>query len=140
MLQVHRSSVWIREGVKTGTRIEGRISKRMACCCCSFGATAEQQFDARVAARDLNRYRKKGPAATTRLLGSAVAEHLPPDASLLDIGCGVGALTFELLGSGVHHAIGVDASSAYLAAASEEAVRRGRSEALRLVHGDFLNA
>src|SRR5439155_17533458 len=35
-------------------------------------------------------------------------------------------------------AIAVDASSAYLTAASNEAARRGRSEAIRFVHGDLL--
>jgi magnesium-protoporphyrin O-methyltransferase len=57
---------------------------------------------------------------------------------LLDIGSGVGALTFELLERGLTEAVGVDLSSAYVAAASGEAARRGRTDAVRFVHGDFV--
>ena len=39
---------------------------------------------------------------------------------------------------GFSRAVVVDASSAYLAAASEEAARRGRTASTELVHGDFL--
>jgi SAM-dependent methyltransferase len=57
---------------------------------------------------------------------------------LLDIGSGVGALTFELLDRGLAEAIDVDLSSAYVAAASEEAARLGRTDSVRFVHGDFV--
>jgi 2-polyprenyl-3-methyl-5-hydroxy-6-metoxy-1,4-benzoquinol methylase len=46
---------------------------------------------------------------------------------VLDIGGGLGILSLELLDAGFSRAVVVDASSAYLAAASEEATRRGRS-------------
>ncbi len=58
---------------------------------------------------------------------------------MLDIGAGVGALTFEMVEAGVTHATAVDASPAYVAAASREAARRGRSEAVQFVTGDFLD-
>jgi magnesium-protoporphyrin O-methyltransferase len=61
-----------------------------------------------------------------------------PQGRLLDIGSGVGALTFELLEQGLTEAVGVDLSSAYVAAASAEAARRGRSDSVRFVHGDFV--
>jgi SAM-dependent methyltransferase len=57
----------------------------------------------------------------------------------LDVGCGVGALTFELLNLGMSRATGVDASAAYLSAAAEEAARFGRTNAVEFVQGDFLN-
>jgi SAM-dependent methyltransferase len=57
---------------------------------------------------------------------------------LLDIGSGVGALTFELLERGLTEAVGVDLSSAYVAAAAAEAARRGRTDSVRFVHGDFV--
>jgi magnesium-protoporphyrin O-methyltransferase len=56
----------------------------------------------------------------------------------LDIGGGLGALSLALLDAGMERAIVVDASSAYLAAASEEAARRDRSSSTQIVHGDFL--
>jgi magnesium-protoporphyrin O-methyltransferase len=57
---------------------------------------------------------------------------------VLDIGGGLGVLSLELLDAGISCAVVVDASSAYLAAASEEATRRGRSASTEFVHGDFL--
>jgi 2-polyprenyl-3-methyl-5-hydroxy-6-metoxy-1,4-benzoquinol methylase len=111
--------------------------KLMAVCACGFGAAAEQQFDARRAARDTARYRKSGADPTTRLLRSALAAQGRIEGSLLDVGCGIGALTFELLNAGISRATGVDASTAYLAAASDEAARSGRLSAVEFVHGDF---
>ena len=58
---------------------------------------------------------------------------------MLDVGSGIGALTFELLERGLTEATGVDLSSAYVAAASEEAARRGRTASVRFVHGDFVD-
>jgi len=111
----------------------------MPCCGCGFGATAERQFNAKRAARDVARYRKNGADPTTRLLRGALAAQGRIDGSLLDVGCGIGALTFELLSLGVSRATGIDASKAYLAAASEEAARSGRANAVEFIPGDFLN-
>jgi len=47
-------------------------------------------------------------------------------------------LSLELLAAGFSRAVVVDASAAYLAAASEEAARRGRSASTAFVQGDFL--
>ena len=52
--------------------------------------------------------------------------------TLLDIGAGIGALTFELLNTGFGHATAVDASSAYVAAGREETVRRGLTHDLNM--------
>ncbi|MGH9201992.1 MAG: class I SAM-dependent methyltransferase [Vicinamibacterales bacterium] len=61
------------------------------------------------------------------------------DGVLLDVGSGIGGLTFEMLEHGVGRAIAVDASPANLAAASDEAVRRGQVGAVQFVQGDFLD-
>jgi tRNA1(Val) A37 N6-methylase TrmN6 len=107
-------------------------------CCRDYAAAADQHFDAQRAARDLQGYRHKGPGVTTRLLREGLAAAGRISGSLVDIGAGVGALTFELLDRGVTHAIAIDASAAYVDAASREAARRGRSGAVQVVHGDFL--
>jgi magnesium-protoporphyrin O-methyltransferase len=60
------------------------------------------------------------------------------EGTLLDVGGGLGILSLELLDVGFSRAVVVDASSAYLAAAAEEATRRGRSASTEFVHGDFL--
>jgi magnesium-protoporphyrin O-methyltransferase len=110
----------------------------MACCSgCARYAEAELQFGAAVAARDLERYRRKGPDATSRLLLNAVRGHVNGAMSLLDIGAGVGVLDFELLANGVSSATLVDASPAYLDAAGREAESRKVAARLRCVVGDF---
>ena len=110
----------------------------MSVCCSGFRAAAEHQFDARVAARDLSRYRRKGPDATTRLLRDGVRAAGPLEGTLLDVGAGIGALTFELLEAGLEGATSVEASAAYIAAGREEAARRARSEQIEWRHGDFV--
>src|SRR4029450_4653906 len=94
-------------------------------CCCSFDDTAGRHFNDRIATRDLARYRTRGPDATTRLLREGLARAGQINGSLLDIGSGIGALTFELLDAGISRAVGIDAASAYVTAARKGADRRG---------------
>jgi SAM-dependent methyltransferase len=110
----------------------------MGCCGSTAVAAAERQFSERRATADLAQYRKKGPGPTARLLLAGLVTAGPLHGRLLDVGSGVGALTFELLDRGLTEAIGVDLSSAYVAAASEEAARRGRTGSVRFVHGDLV--
>jgi ubiquinone/menaquinone biosynthesis C-methylase UbiE len=110
----------------------------MICCCSSIGTAAERQFGEKRAREDLAQYRTTGPGATARLLLAGIAKAGQPQGRLLDIGSGVGALTFELLERGLTDAVGVDLSSAYVAAASAEAARRGQTDSARFVHGDFV--
>ena len=110
----------------------------MACCSgCTRYAEAERQFGDAVAARDLERFRRKGPDATSRLLLKALRDHVVSASSLLDIGGGIGALDFELLANDVGSATLVDASPAYLDAAAREAESRKVADRLRCVAGDF---
>ena len=110
----------------------------MPSCCSTFGDVADGHFNTQLATRDLARYRRKGPGSTTRLIVEGVTAAGASKGVLLDVGSGVGSLTFELLERGVTQAVAVDASAAYIGAATEEAARRHRADALRLVHGDFL--
>jgi ubiquinone/menaquinone biosynthesis C-methylase UbiE len=109
----------------------------MTCSCCAFPDTAERQFTQKKAVAEMTRYRRNGPGPTTRLLRDGLITLGLLEGTLLDVGGGVGALSFELLDRGIARAVVVDASAAYLAVASEEAVRRGRSTA-DFVHGDFI--
>ena len=110
----------------------------MTACCSSVGAAAERQFSEKRATKDLADYRTNGPGSTARLLLAGIAKAGQSHGRLLDIGSGVGALTFELLELGLTEAIGVDLSSAYVAAAAEEAARRGRTASVQFAHGDFV--
>lgn len=104
-------------------------------CCCT---AIEERFTAETAARDLVRYRGKGPRKTTRLLLDALTAEGVAGRSLLDIGGGVGVIPHELVRAGVTHVTSVEASTAYLEAAREEAERQGHAERVTARHGDFV--
>ena len=110
----------------------------MACSGCAFGNTADRHFDAKKVAKELAQYRRKGPGPTTRGLRDGLVSAGERAGTLLDIGGGLGALSLELLDAGFRRALVVDASSASLAAAAEEATRRGRSSSIEFVRSDFL--
>ena len=110
----------------------------MGCSCTAFGHTADQHFNAAKVATELSRYRRKGPGPTTRRLRDGIVSAGLRQGTLLDVGGGLGILSLELLDAGFSRATVVDASAAYLAAASEEASRRGHSTATECVHGDVL--
>jgi methyltransferase family protein len=109
----------------------------MQCCSGTACAAAERQFGPQIAQRDIQRYRRKGPDATTRALLAGVREVMPAGGSLLDIGGGVGVVMFELLADGRGEATLVDGSSSYVEGAGREAERRGHATRIRLVTCDF---
>jgi len=111
----------------------------MSSCCSTYGNVAGAHFDEKIAKRDLENYRQKGPGPTARLLRDLLGETGAIEGTLLDVGSGIGGLSFELLDRGVERAIAVDASAAYLAAAAQEATRRDRLRAVEFRHGDFLD-
>jgi magnesium-protoporphyrin O-methyltransferase len=108
-------------------------------CCSPFCDAAGRQFDDQKAAEEMAAYRTHGPGPTTRLLRDGLVGAGLASGVLLDIGAGFGALTFELMERGSTRAIAVDASRSYLAAATEEATRRGKTGVIEFVHGDFVH-
>jgi magnesium-protoporphyrin O-methyltransferase len=111
----------------------------MSTCCSAFECAADHQFNEKKAAEELKRYRTKGPGPTTRLLQQGLEQAGTLSGTLLDVGSGIGSLTFGLLERGVTHAVAVDASSAYNGVARQEAARLGRADAVRFVHADFVS-
>lgn len=107
----------------------------MSCCQCQG---IETLFGERTARRDLRRYRRKGPLRTTRILLDALIAEGVENATLLDIGGGVGAVSNTLLDAGAREATVVDASPAYLQAAEAEAGRQGHRDRITYRHGDFV--
>ncbi len=99
----------------------------------------EEEFNSTVARRQLKRYRKRGPKGTTRWLIDAIRAHDLAGSSLLDIGGGIGEIQHELAAAGASRITGVDASSAYLERAKEEAERRGYQDRTRYEFGDFVD-
>jgi len=106
----------------------------MPCQCCEV---TDKTFGRDIARADLKRYRRRGPAKHTRLLLEAVEAQGVRDASVLDIGGGIGAIHHELLEGAARQATHVDASSAYLESAREEAARRQHTERVTFLHADF---
>lgn len=104
---------------------------------CHCQAT-DEEFDQRTARRDLRRFERRGPDATTRRILAAVREFpLPYEPILLDVGGGIGAIHHDLLEHGFARAIHVDASSAYLAVAEAETQRRGHGGRVEFRRADF---
>lgn len=104
--------------------------------CCTRRYDA--QFDDETAREDLLEYRADGPDGSTRRLIDALLEAGVSDATLLDIGGGIGAIQLELLAAGARSTTDVDASESYLATARAEADERGYGDRTTHLHGDFV--
>jgi len=108
----------------------------MNCCQCQG---IETKFNNKSVAKDLKRYRKKGPDKTTRMLVDALKAEDIEGLTLLGIGGGVGPIQHELLKAGASRAINVEASKAYIEAAKEEAERQGHANQVSHHHGNFID-
>jgi magnesium-protoporphyrin O-methyltransferase len=106
----------------------------MPCNCCEI---TDNTFGEESARSDLRSYRRRGPAAQTKLLLQAIRSLRLRKAELLDIGGGIGAIHHELLEDVADQATHIDASSAYLQEARAEAARRGHERRVRFIHADF---
>ncbi|HSH75479.1 MAG TPA: methyltransferase domain-containing protein [Longimicrobiales bacterium] len=105
---------------------------------CSQCLGIERQFDVAVARRQLKRYRRKGPSKMTRRLLDALVSEGASGASFLDVGGGVGAVQHGLIEAGAAVGTSVDAATAYLTAAREEAEARGYADRMRFLTGDIV--
>ena len=106
----------------------------MPCNCCEMENNTFTEADAKAEAKS---YRKRGPANQTKLILEAVRSLGLRDASLLDVGGGIGTIHHELLKDVAKEATHVDASSAYLKVATEEAKRIGHEAQVKFIHADF---
>ena len=108
----------------------------MRCCRPDCAATL-RHFDESVAQGERQRYRAKGLDKRARKLVGALGLRID-GASILDVGSGLGLVSFELLTRGAATATLCDASMAYLDAAREEATERGLGDRIRIAEGDFV--
>ena len=106
--------------------------------CCKQCQGIEQTFDDDLAQDELESYREEGADKTTGWLLDRLQEEDLDGNTLLDIGGGIGAIQLELIFAGVSHATSVDASTAYLKSARQEAERLGMEEQITQHHGDFV--
>lgn len=110
----------------------------MSQCCSTLCDSTAEHFDAARAARDLAAYRAAGPGRTTRILLDGLAATGVRPQTVLDIGAGIGTLSFELLENGVAHATCVDMSPAFVECGQTEAVQRGVSQRMAWRTADFV--
>jgi SAM-dependent methyltransferase len=108
----------------------------MGACCCH--AQSAGRFFSFFARRSRKRYKRKGFEASQKQLMAGLEQVGYRDATVLDIGCGVGHLHQTLLEQGARSAIGIDLAPKMLAEASDWAKQRGLSERVRYVEGDFM--
>ena len=108
----------------------------MPCNCCQI---TDKQFGEGDARASLKGYRRRGPASQTKEILRAVRSRGLKDATLLDIGGGIGVIHHELLGDTARAATHVDTSSAYLRAAEGEASRLGHAGRVTFMHADFVD-
>lgn len=101
-------------------------------CCDSI----DEHFNEERARDDLDRYKTDGPDATTSALLNFLRAEEIKNATLLDIGGGIGVIPFELLEQGIERATLVEASSSFLRLAESEALRKGVRDRITLVNGD----
>jgi hypothetical protein len=102
--------------------------------CCD--RVLDEVFDGENARRRLHDYRRSGATGSTRRLLDHLRAGGVTGWTVLEIGGGVGAVHLGLLDAGASSATDVDASSGFVAAAREEAARRGYGERVRHLVGD----
>lgn len=106
----------------------------MSCCQCQG---IELFFNDWMARRVRKHYRKHGNEKTTRKMLAAIKQEGVTDMTLLDIGGGIGGIQLDLLAAGASEALSVDASSAFMAIAEQEAREHGMADRIRYQFGDF---
>ncbi len=106
----------------------------MPCSCCQI---TDRTFGEQDARGDLREYRRHGAPAQTREILRGIRALGLSKARLLDIGGGAGVIHHELLQDVAATAVHVDASSAYLKAAENEASRLGHAGRVEFIHADF---
>jgi SAM-dependent methyltransferase len=108
----------------------------MSTCCCHARSTG--RFFSFFARRSRKRYKRKGFEASQKQLIVGLEQIGYRDASVLEIGCGVGHLHQTLLEQGAHSAIGIDLAPKMLAEARDSAKQRRLSERVHYIEGDFM--
>lgn len=125
----------IKRFVTLGIYCTDQIPHRMNSC--SHCRDAGRFFNEKTARKELRRYKKKGPDKSTRLLLDEIRKKDLHGKSLLDIGGGIGAITFELIDQGIDTSVHVDASSAYLNISRSESDKRGLKNRVSHIYGDI---
>ena len=106
--------------------------------CCSINGL-DKIFNKSRAAKESKSYLKKGLGKRARMLAQSLSSQGLSEATVLDIGCGIGALHLEVLKQGAGRAIGVEVSSSYVEAAADLAQSLGLQDVVEYHIGDFVD-
>ena len=106
-------------------------------CCCPHTRDAGRYFSW-FAGSYCRRFRKKGFESSQRQLLAGLEQQGFQDATVLEIGSGVGHLHMTLLEQGAGSAVGVDLSPRMLDLARGWAAERGLADRVAYVEGDFV--
>ena len=104
--------------------------------CCSVNGL-DKIFNKSTAQKEMKAYLKKGLDKRAQLLVNLLKEQGISDATVLEIGGGIGSLHLDLIKAGAASAVGYDASSAYVEAATSLAERLGLQDSVEYHLGDF---
>lgn len=96
--------------------------------CCDPGSGYQTTFGDRFARRIARRYRKHGLNKTQRQLVAFLTERGLEDASVLEIGGGLGEIQIELLRRGAAHVTNLEISQGYEARATELLAESGLAD------------
>ncbi len=105
--------------------------------CCTGPGAAAAHFNPKKADRDLRRYQRHGPDATTRTLLSELRRWPLRGLHLLDVGGGIGVIAMELASAGLASVTLADASAGYLEVARRHLASRDASLPAQFILGDF---
>ena len=105
--------------------------------CCPGPCAAAAHFDPKIAERDLRRYQRHGPDASTRILLAELRRRPLEGFHLLDVGAGIGVIAAELAGAGLASVTLADASPSSLEVARRHVAPRYASRPVQFILGDF---
>ena len=108
----------------------------MSTCCCH--AQSAGRFFSFFARRSRKRFKRKGFEPSQKQLMAGLEQVGYREASVLDIGCGVGHLHQTLLEQGASAAVGIDLAPKMLSEAKDWANERGLGDRVNYVEGDFM--
>ena len=108
----------------------------MSTCCCH--AQSAGRFFSFFARRSRKRFKRKGFEPSQKQLMAGLEQVGYREASVLDIGCGVGHLHLTLLEQGASAAVGIDLAPKMLSEAKDWADERGLGDRVNYVEGDFM--
>ncbi len=98
----------------------------------------ERTFDLKLAHRELQSYLKKGVKRSSLPLVRSLSQLPLEGKTLLDIGGGIGILSFELLKKNISRSTHVDISPSNISIFEEETRRRSISDEVQIFQGDFV--